>query len=184
MEDKKEIRRRVLALRDALTPESRMRSELLMTERILGHQWYYRASSVLLFKSHGSEICTEAILEDAFRCGKKVYLPAVSGNIMDFFRVEKNDKLKTGYKGILEPEILGREKFHFEENKPDEVLMIMPGVAFDCYRNRIGYGKGFYDRYLADKSSLHTIAIGFDCQMVSVIESDETDIRPMQVICL
>lgn len=184
MEDKKEIRRRVLALRDALTPESRMRSELLMTERILGHQWYYRASELLLFKSYGSEISTEAILEDAFRYGKKVYLPAVTGEAMEFYRVDKEDKLKTGYKGIPEPETSGREKFLFDEGKADNTLMIMPGVAFDCYRNRIGYGKGFYDRYLADKASLHTIAIGFDCQMVSVIKSDKTDVRPMQVICL
>lgn len=62
--------------------------------------------------------------------------------------------------------------------------MIMPGVAFDVRRNRIGYGKGFYDRYLADKEGLHTIAIGFDCQMVPEIEAGEKDIKPMQVICL
>jgi 5-formyltetrahydrofolate cyclo-ligase len=62
--------------------------------------------------------------------------------------------------------------------------MIMPGVAFDPERNRIGYGKGFYDRYLQDKPALRTIAIGYDCQMVAEIQTEETDVKPMQVICL
>lgn len=184
MEDKRTIRKRVLALRDALSPEARVRSEVLVTERVLGHQWYYRAEELLLFQSYGSEINMEAILEDALRLGKKVYLPVVLGENMEFFRVQKGDVLETGYKGIMEPNPKGREKFCYSEEKLNQVLMIMPGVAFDCFRNRIGYGKGFYDRYLKDKTAMHTIAVGFDCQMVSVIESDETDIKPMQVFCL
>ena len=60
----------------------------------------------------------------------------------------------------------------------------MPGVAFDKQRNRIGYGKGFYDRYLADKEKLQlrTIAIGFQCQLVEAALSDRNDIKPYQVI--
>ena len=63
--------------------------------------------------------------------------------------------------------------------------MIMPGVAFDAGRNRIGYGKGFYDKYLQDKEALQlrTIAIGFGCQMIDAIPAEENDIRPCQVIC-
>jgi len=62
--------------------------------------------------------------------------------------------------------------------------MLMPGVAFDGMRNRIGYGKGFYDRYLFDKPALQlrTIAIGFKCQKVEAIPANDNDIKPYQVI--
>lgn len=184
MESKAQIRKRILEKRDALTPAQRMRSELLVTERILGHQWYYKAEHVLLFASCGSEISTADIMEDAFRSGKTVYLPKVSGENMHFYRILKGEPLTKGYGGIWEPAGGGERLFGYKENDRESVLMIMPGVAFDPMRNRIGYGKGFYDRYLADKSGLHTIAVGFDCQMVAGIESCEMDIKPMQVICL
>ncbi len=64
--------------------------------------------------------------------------------------------------------------------------MLMPGVAFDKYRNRIGYGKGFYDKYLQDKKelSIRTIAIGHQCQMVEEIPVMDNDIKPGQIICV
>lgn len=186
MESKKEIRKRVLAKREALTPAERYRSAVLVTDRILSHEWFYNAESILLFASYGSEISTDELLLETLKIGKKVYMPRVEGEVMEFYRIASKEELVAGYKGILEPN--GKsEKFvyteTFEQN-PDTVLMIMPGAAFDPKRNRIGYGKGFYDKYLADKSDLHTIAIGFDCQMVGGIEEEETDIKPMQVICL
>lgn len=185
MESKKEIRRKVLERRDSLGPMERKRSEILMTERILGHQWYYGAKELLIFVSYGSEIETAPIWEEALRQNKKVYVPCIVEDNMEFYRIMGKADLHPGYKGIPEPiNIENREKYVFSEEKITSTLMLLPGVAFDPTRNRIGYGKGFYDRYLADKAELHTIAIGFDCQMVSAIETEETDVKPMQVICL
>lgn len=189
MESKKEIRKRILAQRNALSDTQRFRSQMLLTDRILEHEWYKQAEAVLLYAAYGSEISTDAVLEDALRTGKKVYLPKVEDCFMEFYRILKTNELKPGYKGILEPD--GRsEKFIWQEGVADGIqtslsaLMLMPGVAFDISGNRIGYGKGFYDRYLADKASLPTIAIGFACQMTEHITADETDRKPMQVICL
>lgn len=184
MNQKKEIRKRVLALRDTLMQDARLRSEILMTEKILGHQWYYGANEILLFASCGSEISTAEIMADAFKKGKKVYLPRVCGENMEFYPVEEGEALEKGYHGISEPSVAGKAAFSYSEKKQDSVLMLMPGAAFDVRRNRIGYGKGFYDRYLADKEGMHTIAIGFACQMVPEIEAEENDVKPMQVICL
>lgn len=184
MESKKQIRNRILERRNTLTPAERMRSEILVTERILGHQWYYKAGEILLFASCGSEISTRGILEDALMSGKRVYLPKVEGETMQFYRIEADEPLTEGYGGILEPAGDAKKRFCYHKERKDAVLMLMPGAAFDPMRNRIGYGKGFYDRYLADKPDLHTIAIGFDCQMVAQITSCATDIKPMQVICL
>ena len=153
---KREIRRRVLALRDGLDRTERERGRLLLTERILGHQWFYNSHIILGFASCGSEIDTRELLQEALRLGKRLFLPKVTGEEqaqMRFFRVRRLEELKEGYKGILEPSESCEEYIYSEAEAPN-TLMLMPGAAFDSYRNRIGYGKGFYDRFLADKEAL------------------------------
>lgn len=189
IEDKKTIRRRVLSLRDSLSKEERERASLLMTERILGHQWFYRSEYFLCFVSYGSEIDTHPLLEEAIRQGKKVYVPKVEGEQIVFYRIRSLEELKTGYKGIPEP-VGNTEVFDYgtchKRGEIDRVLLLMPGVAFDPYRNRIGYGKGFYDRYLEGKEelTLRSIAVGFRCQMVDEVPAGSYDKRPYQVICV
>lgn len=180
---KKEIRRQVLALRDGMPEEERKRASYLLTDRLLGHQWFYRAENVLCFASFGSEIDTSELILEALRAGKKVFVPRVEGGRMSFYRILSLDGLKEGYRGIREPD--GRtERFCYREEEAEKTVMIMPGTAFDPYRRRLGYGKGFYDRYLAERPglALHTIAIGFTCQQVEELPEEETDIRPYQVI--
>lgn len=203
--DKKEIRRKILALRDDLSHDERERAKVLLTERILGHQWFYRSDILLGFASYGSEIDTGEILQEALRLGKRVYLPKiVAGAGLDggetdnrclemvFLRVRSLAELQPGYRGIPEPDFQGAEGertevFEYQEENNDRTLMLMPGVAFDGYRNRIGYGKGFYDRFLADRPGLQnrTIAVGFLCQMSKEeIACGEHDIKPYQVLCV
>ena len=182
METKSKIRKEILALRKDIPENEKAKSKVLISEKIIGHQWYYSADTILLYKSYGSELNTDFIAEDAFKKGKKVYYPKVCGDVMEFYQVSSLDMLKSGYKGILEPE--ETKLFCYKELSGENVLMIMPGVAFDVYRNRIGYGKGYYDKYLSDKPSIRTIAVGYVCQIVEKIEANETDIRPMQIICL
>lgn len=202
---KKEIRRKILTLRDNLSCAERERAKVLLTERILGHQWFYRSDILLGFASYGSEIDTGEILQEALRLGKRVYLPKIvaeaapdggekdNGRLkMVFLRVHSLAELKPGYRGIPEPachEASGEctEVFEYQAENNGRTLMLMPGVAFDGYRNRIGYGKGFYDRFLADRPGLQnrTIAVGFSCQMwEKEIVCGEHDIKPYQVLCV
>ena len=74
---KKVLRREVLDKRDAMSEEERRRASVLLTERILGHQWFYRSDIVLGFVSYGSEISTTEILEEALKAGKKLYVPKI-----------------------------------------------------------------------------------------------------------
>lgn len=209
---KKAVRRAALAARDALGGDERKAGSLLLTERILGHQWFYRAEDLLCFVSYGSEIDTREILSEALRRGKRVYVPRVLAEAgercedgggqrpgkdagqpgkdvgqagMEFFRIDSLDQLRKGYKGIMEPSGAS-EKYVCTPERAERTLMLMPGAAFDCFRNRIGYGGGFYDRYLGDRPALQqrTIAVGFKCQMVEEIPTESTDIRPCQVICV
>lgn len=183
--DKKALRRRILALREALSREERERGSLLLTERICGHQWFYLADTILGFVSFGSEIGTEGILQEALEKGKKVYLPKVTGEDMTFYRIRSLEELAAGYRGIPEPEG-NTEVYQYDPAYVDKVLMLMPGAVFDLYRSRIGYGKGFYDRYLADKEGLQlrTIGVGYRCQLVEEIPAEAWDIKPYQVICV
>ncbi len=186
METKSRIRKEVLALRDGMSDAERKRADLLMTERILGHQWFYGAETLLAFASYGSEISTDEILAEALRTGKKVYLPRVEGEEMHFYRVHSPEELVEGYRGIREP-AGDTERFVYRAQDCDRVMMLMPGAVFDRYRNRIGYGKGFYDRYLSDKPQLQirTIAIGYACQLAEgELPTEVTDIRPYQVIVM
>lgn len=180
---KSEIRREVLHLRKQLSEEERARAKVMLTERVLGHQWYYMSEYILGFVPYGSEIDTMDILRDALAKGKKVYLPKVLGEEMQFFRVDSLEELEMGYKGILEPSG-DTEAFLYDEKRAQSTLMLMPGVAFDSMRNRIGYGKGYYDKYLQGKEALQlrTVAVAYKCQMVEQIPADELDIRPYQVI--
>lgn len=185
-ERKNEIRKRILARRGELSPEERMRGTLLLTERILGHQWFYLSDFLLAYAGYGSEIGTEEILREALRKDKGVYLPkAQEDGRMRFYRIQSLEELRTGFRGIPEPS--GEtEEYLYSPSVAERTLMLMPGVAFDGYRNRIGYGKGFYDRYLADKPKLQlrTIGVGFCCQLVEEIPGEEQDVRPYQVICV
>ncbi len=183
--DKKTLRREILSRRDALTPGEQERAEVLITERILGHQWFYGSEILLAFVSYGSEIRTRQIIEEALKKKKKVYVPRVEGGEIVFYRLGDLSELREGYRGIPEPD--GHtERYVYTEENARKTLLLMPGAVFDPYRNRLGYGKGFYDRFLADKEGLQlrSIAIGHSCQMAERIPVEEHDRKPYQVICV
>lgn len=196
--NKQQIRKQVLAMRDNLSQEERERGAVLLTERICGHQWFYRSDIILAFVSYKSEIDTTQIIEEALRLGKQVYVPRVEQADskqaccsetqpgLVFYRIKSMTELTTGYKGIPEPAATENERYLYDPEKADQTLMLMPGAVFDKMRNRIGYGKGFYDRFLADKENLQlrTIGVGFACQLVEELPSEAWDIKPYQVICV
>lgn len=189
---KRRIRREILAVRDALTDEQQRRASCLITERLLGHQWFYRSESLLCYVSYGSELDTVELIREALRLGKAVYVPRVlEEHRMDFFRIGSLEELRPGFHGIPEPpesgEIYTGETLLTETTRHEDAilaLMLMPGVAFDSYGNRLGYGGGYYDRYLAahPRFQTYSIAVGHSCQLVERLPREETDCRPYQVI--
>lgn len=196
--NKQQIRKQVLAGRDNLSREERDRGAILLTERICGHQWFYRSDIILAFASYKSEIDTTQIIEEALRLGKQVYVPKVepvdagqtcggeAQQTLVFYRINSMTELTAGYKGIPEPVPTEAERYRYDPAEAERILVLMPGAVFDRRRNRIGYGKGFYDRFLADKEKLQlrTIGVGFACQMVEELPAEDWDIKPYQVICV
>lgn len=199
-EQKKCVRQAVLARRDALSQEARRRAACLITERLLGHQWFYRAGILLCYASYGSELETYELIREALRLGKQVFLPRVMpGHRMEFYQIESLAELQPGFHGILEPpetrpyrEIVGEktqgapgpERWEAKRGGFEQALMLMPGVAYDPYGHRLGYGGGYYDRYLAahPRFLTYSIGIGHRCQLVEKLPVEETDCKPYQVI--
>ena len=99
---------------------------------------------------------------------------------MEFYQVVSIKQLESGYKGIKEPVVNERYLYRFERS--EDTLVIVPGVAFDANGYRVGYGKGFYDRFLKDKRQMTVIGLCFSGQLVEEIPHDEHDIKMDKII--
>lgn len=179
METKADIRKRILAVRNRMTAEARLEKSQLIIEKLSALKEYREAAILLGFIGYGSEVETLSFLEKAVREGKKVFCPvAHKDGTMEFFSFRSRQNLAAGYKNIPEP-CLDGEKFLKTEK---QALLLMPGVAFDKSRNRIGYGKGFYDRYLESFKPVYSAGLCFSCQITETIPAKEHDFIPDIVI--
>lgn len=183
---KKRFRTEALAARDILTLEQRKCYSDRIIKNLLSLPCYQEADALLTYISFRSEVDTFPLLEQAFADGKAVFAPKVLGKEMAFYRIFSKDDLVAGYQGILEP--TGGQLF--ETRKDDQssqrVLICLPGAAFDRSCHRIGYGGGFYDRYLGDAACPQmkyvTAALAFNCQIFEEIPWETHDIRPECII--
>ena len=171
MAGKKEIRERLIHMRSELSPGSREKKTAAVTGRILALTWFQKAETIYSYIDCKGEIGTRAVIQEAFRLGKRVAVPRVLEDHMEFYYIRSLKEVEPGTFQILEP---------VTQDMADgsEGLMLLPGIAFDKNRNRIGYGKGYYDRYLTNNRNLKTVAIAFDLQIIDQIDADAWDIKP------
>lgn len=141
---------------------------------------YKNASNVLLFSSLKDEVNTEMFVKNALSSGKNVFLPCCekkSGNMM-IGKIGPDDKLSLGAYGIYEP-----KTENCSHSCPADIeVVVLPGIAFDLKGNRIGRGKGYYDRFLKkiDKR-VFRIGVAFDFQLLNDIGGREHD-EPVNLI--
>lgn len=138
---------------------------------------YKKAKTLLIYVSKKQEVETTRLIESAWEDGKEVAVPKVSDNHKDmrFITIDSFDRLKEGYFHVLEPE------YGMEYDDPNP-LVIMPGVAFDLSCHRVGYGKGFYDRFLKRHPDYKKIALSFDFSLLKEVPHDENDIDPDLIV--
>lgn len=177
-ETKKAIRQQLLAARNQLSEGLRKEYSKQILSRLLDHPWYKEATQVLLYISYGSEADTLELCTNCFQDNKEVYCPRIlAPGKMEFYAVHSLDELNPGYRGIKEPPTT--RPFRYNEKDPHKTLMIMPLVGFDLEGNRLGYGGGYYDRYLENKGGLNTIALAFGEQCwKETLPKAAFDIRP------
>lgn len=181
MEAKALIRKEALKLRDGLAMQERVRKSERIMRSVAAHSLYQNAEYLLVYISYKSEVDTTRLIEKALEEGKKVYCPKVHGTEMEFYRIMSMKELEEGYKGIREPVATIEKSYtgsEFHQTKEASSLLLMPGSAFDRQRNRIGYGGGYYDKYLAKHPKLRTIAVCYECQIQKSIPSESYDWKP------
>ena len=142
---KREMREKYSAVRNEMDAEKREEFDKKIFDRLTASITYRHSNEILLYASVGSEIDTWRIFDAAIKAGKKVAFPlCFEDNTMKYYYVNSRDDLETGSFGILEP------KRGLEEYSPQSLsLCVVPGIVFDKEGYRIGYGKGFYDRFLS-----------------------------------
>jgi len=179
---KKELRKKILALRDALPLEERQRKSTSIHFRLFSLPEFSTAKIVAFFVSFRSEVLTETMIKEALALGKVVVVPItdLTHKRLTFSRViDYATDLAPGTWGILEP-------------KPDCVrpvtlkeidLVIIPGAGFNHKGDRVGYGGGFYDgvlKSIREKGSF--VALAFELQMVGEVPVDRDHDEPVDII--
>ncbi len=175
---KHSLRSQLLTQRRSLSRDSWCASSRAAQFNLLSLDEYVDADCIALYAPAHNETGTELLLSAAFQAGKRVLYPAVCGHQMVLRRIERLEELQKGSFGILEPRPTGVDH---QANEAD--LIVVPGVAFDLAGHRIGYGKGFYDRFLHHPDcSAHLVGLCHDFQLTEeLIPVDAHDI-PMEII--
>ena len=175
------IRQDIIEKRKILSPDEIKEKSLAIYERLSATDHFKNCDHLLIYADAKGEVRTEGIIIKALSMGKMVYLPRTGSNMsMDFYRIDSVDELECADFGIMSPPSDPHRLFK-EKDISDRCLCIVPGVAFDRKCNRMGYGKGFYDRYLARVRIPHLIGLSYEFQIKDYIETGIYDI-PMNMI--
>lgn len=173
--DKKQLRRMIRERKRAMTEaEIQSRSEAL-AQLLYASEAYRNAKTIYGYLPYNQEVRTVPMLEQALRDGKRVAVPKVFGDEMKFLYLQDLTQVAKGYAGIPEPiadEPVAEDK---------TALVLMPGLAFDPQGHRIGYGGGFYDKFLAAEPDHPTLALCYEFQLLPKLETEEHDI-PVDVV--
>lgn len=184
MESKAEVRKHALNIRDGLDAAYRAKQSERIVELILESELYRQADAILSYCSFRSEVETQRLNHGILRHGKQLYLPKTYNNekCIRFYEVKDLSSLKKGYQGILEPDGVDSSEICFLEkpyNDQGNILMVMPGVAFNAAGYRMGYGGGYYDRYVSQYGEcLTSLFIAFQEQKVSAFDVEQHDVKP------
>ena len=171
MDSKKDIRKQVLTLRERLTVKEQDEKSQCIFNQVINHPFFMDANIIYCYVDYKQEVKTRSIIQHAWEQGKNVAVPKIVDDEMRFYFIESFEELKEGYRGIPEP-------INCKIADAKSPLVIMPGVAFDKSKNRIGYGKGFYDKFLKNSPYSHTMALCYEVQLVEKVPTDPFDIKP------
>ena len=168
---KKEQRALCRKMRKEISESKRQVYDKILFDKVTSLDEFCRASVVLAYYPVNSEINTLPIIECALREGKRVALPISSteDHTLTFRFINSLDELVVGAYSIPEPPS-DATLFANEKNS----LCIVPGLSFDREGNRLGYGKGFYDRFLADFNGV-TLGLCYSEFLLEKIPTDEND---------
>lgn len=168
--DKAALRRQIREQKRAMTEQQIESASQRLAKQFAESDLYRQADTIYGYLPYNQEVRTIPMLEQAIRDGKRVAVPKVYGEEMKFIYLDDLSRVEKGYAGIPEP----------IEDEPvaddQHALVLMPGLAFDPQGHRIGYGGGFYDKFLEREPEHPTIALCYDFQMLEHLQTEEHDI--------
>ena len=174
--DKKSLRQQVKAMRLAQEAAAAKRRSDEICDRLLEIKEIRAADRVFVYAAARGEADLEKLVYRLWDAGKCVAFPACQGERMDFYAVSRWEELREGYFAIREP---------IDRRCPltptASTVICTPGVVFSAQGNRIGMGKGFYDRYFSRYPMPYRIGIAFDFQCGWEWEPDRSDV-PMHMV--
>jgi len=176
MNQAQKIRHEAIAFRNRLSQEQHQHYDQMICERILTSQEYRKADLIFMYMAYRNEVDLAIVMDHAFNHQKKIAVPRVVSDDLVFHTIRSVDELITGYHSIKEP----TEIMPVIHETPD--LILVPGVAFDRTGNRMGYGKGFYDRFLSKHSGCYKMAVAYEGQFTASIEAKEYDVKMDSII--
>lgn len=167
--DKTQLRSIIREQKRNMTPEQIDSASHELSEKLMQTECWNTADTVYLYISINQEVRTARLISSALKSGKKVAVPLVVGDEIVFKYISSHDDLHSGYWNVPEPD----ESCITADDK--DALVIMPGLAFDSEGYRLGYGKGFYDRFLSREPEHHTIALCYGFQLVDSVPHELHD---------
>ena len=168
--DKQTLRRQIRELKRAMTEEQIVYASCRLGEKFAASELYKKARTIYGYLPYNQEVRTVPMLQRALDEGKRVAVPKCYGDEMRFIYLDDLSQVESGYCGIPEPIADGPVA------DDPTALVLMPGLAFTERGERMGYGGGFYDKFLAAEPNHPTLALCYDFQMVDFIPTEAYDI--------
>ncbi len=170
---KDRLRKSIEKKRNTLSTSEVLEKSSRIKKRIFEMDLFRDAQTILFYVSYGNEVYTHDMIKESIGMGKTVVVPksVTKNNALILSRLTDWDNLEVGAYNILEPKQESIEQVDVESID----LIIVPGVVFDESGNRIGHGKGYYDRLLNDSQNIPNIGLAFELQMIDNIESEKHD---------
>ncbi len=173
--NKQELRQHIRQKKRAMTEQEIQEKSLRLSALFFQSPLYRNATSIYGYLPYNQEVRTVPMLEQALRDGKRVAVPKCYGDEMRFIWMNDLGAVAPGYANIPEP--IADEPVADDET----ALILMPGLAFDPQGHRIGYGGGFYDKFLTREPNHPTLALCYDFQMFPHLDTEEFDI-PVDIV--
>ena len=173
MKEKELLRAKYLLLRKKIN-DKEIKSNIIFN-KLISLDEYKNAQVVALYYNLKDEVYTKKLIDYSIK-RKIVLLPKVEGLNINFYKINKRDILIKSKFGIMEP--IGQSTNLYDIDNID--LIIVPGISFDKEKNRLGYGKGYYDKYLND--ICNTIGICYEEQIVDRIPTTKNDVKMKKIV--
>ena len=173
--NKKNIREEIIDKRNNLILDIKQNYDSLIFEEIINSEIYKKSKKIFTYISFGSEVDTIKLINYSFSNNKEVYVPKINKQTKDMIalKIHNFNNMSVDKWGIIEPKSVDKSNIG-----TDFDLIIMPGIAFDKQGNRVGYGGGYYDKYISKlNNTSNLLALAYDFQMIQDIESESHDIK-------